>query len=303
MQNSPSDPTTNATSGRSRRLSVLGGGVLAAAGLTFTVGILVAGAGADSGEPPPDAESSAPEVEQTEPDIDGASPAASDPPPPDTAAPATTDPSLGTDGPVLHEVTGLGTPMSLSLGAGWVPTRDDPGEAIFTFHEQSPDGYDRRLIFLRPHGMTDPLQPQVFGPSWPLDDIEGWLDNIVDGIIVTEPRQVTIGGRDSVYFEAEITDPAVCGTASFCAGFVANTLTPGPEFGGEGVISGWAFTPGFHDRVWWIDQGTEAPLVIIAQTASTDRDFQPTADAVLDTLAISDPQPHPIPFQQSGLPD
>jgi hypothetical protein len=143
----------------------------------------------------------------------------------------------------------------------------------------------------------------VFGPSWPLDDIEGWLDNIVDGIVVTDPQQVTIGGRDSVYFEAEITDPAaVCGTASFCAGFVANTHTPGPEFGGEGVISGWPFMPGFHDRIWGIDQGTEAPLVIIAQTASTDRDFQPTADSLLDTLTIGDPQPHPIPFQESGLP-
>ena len=207
----------------------------------------------------------------------------------------------GGTGSEVFEVSGLGTPVTLSLEDGWVQTRDNPGEVNFTYREQSAGGSNRRVIFLRPHLLSDPQQPHVFGATWPVDDIEGWLDVVVDGIIITDPQQVKIGGRDSIYFEAAITDPAVCGTASFCAGFIANTYKPGPEFGGEGIISGWAFNPGVHDRVWWVDQGDEAPLVIIAKTASTDRGFQPTVDALLDTLTIGDPQPHPVPFQESGL--
>jgi hypothetical protein len=41
--------------------------------------------------------------------------------------------------------------------------------------------------------------------------------------------------------------------------------------------------------------------VIIAATPSDDRTFQATADALLDTLVIGDPAPHPVPFEESGV--
>lgn len=40
-------------------------------------------------------------------------------------------------------------------------------------------------------------------------------DEVDDGIITADPQQVQIGRRDSIYFEAEIIDPAVWGTGSF----------------------------------------------------------------------------------------
>jgi hypothetical protein len=143
---------------------------------------------------------------------------------------------------------------------------------------------------LRPTVLADPTQPgapvdaQV---DWPLDDIDGWLDNLVDGIVTEGSESTRIGGRDAVYFEVEITDDRVCGSSDYCAGFVINTFD-------DNSISGWAFEPGFHQRVWWVDGGDHEPLLIIAGTQSTDLSFQETADQLLSTLTIGDPQPHPV---------
>jgi hypothetical protein len=122
---------------------------------------------------------------------------------------------------------------------------------------------------------------------WPLDDIEGWAENIVDGIVTAGPERTQIGGRDAVYFEVEIASRDVCRSDDFCIGFVISTID---EFGG---ISGWAFELGFHHRIWWVDGGDEPPVLIIAATASADRSFQVQADELLDALVIGDPQPHP----------
>lgn len=202
--------------------------------------------------------------------------------------------------PGSYEIAALGTPLNLSFEAGWASPLNVAGHTVFTRPDRPAFG-DGLVVFLRPHVLADPHLPQATEVIWPLDDIEGWLDEIVDGIATTSPRHVEIGGRDSVYFEAEITDPAVCGSASFCVGFIANTVKPGPQNGGEGVISGWGFVPGLHHRIWWIDQGTEAPLVIVAVTPTSDRTSQAEVDALLDTLIIGDPQPHPVPFEESGL--
>ena len=33
-------------------------------------------------------------------------------------------------------------------------------------------------------------------------DIEGWLDNLVDGIVTSGPEETEIGGMPAIYFEA-----------------------------------------------------------------------------------------------------
>lgn len=50
---------------------------------------------------------------------------------------------------------------------------------------------------------------------------------------------------------------------------------------------------GVHQRIWWIDGGAEAPLVIIAGTPGNDRSYQTKADELLDSLVIGEPQAHP----------
>jgi hypothetical protein len=70
--------------------------------------------------------------------------------------------------------------------------------------------------------------------------------------------------------------------------FLVNTITE------ERGITGWSFEPGFHQRIWVVDGGDYAPLVIIAATSSNDRSFQAEAEALLDKLVIGGPQPHPL---------
>ena len=204
----------------------------------------------------------------------------------------------GLDGPIeadTIEVVALGTPLTLSFDDGWRAPLNMPGHTIVADLEPGVVG---DVTFLRPHLLTDPTQPgAALGAqvAWPLDDIEGWLDNLIAGIVTAGPSRVQVGGRDAVYFEAEVTDPAICGTVGYCAGFVVNTID------GAGRISGWAFQAGDHQQVWWVDQDNEPPLVIVVTTPSTERAFQSRAAELLDTLVIGDPEPHPIPYEDAGI--
>ena len=204
----------------------------------------------------------------------------------------------GLDGPIepgTIEITALGTPLTLSFDDRWQAPRNAPGDTVFA--GLGPD-YDGDVTFLRPHLLTDPTRPgDAVGATeaWPLDDIEGWLDNLVDGIVTAGPERVQIGGREAVYFEAEVTDRDVCGNFDYCAGFLVNTIDE------QGNVSGWAFQPGVHHQVWRVDQGDEPPLVIIVTTPSYDRGFQDQATTLLDTLVMGEPAPHPVPYEDAGI--
>jgi len=210
------------------------------------------------------------------------------------------DPGVdGIGGPIepgTHELTALGTPLTLTFDDGWLSPLNRLGHTVLT--DPAGGSFVGDVTFLRPHLLTDPTQPGAavgVQDAWPLDDIEGWRDDVIDGIVTTGAERVQIGGRDAVYFEAEITDRSVCGNFSYCAGFIVNTID---DFGN---ISGWAFQPGLHQQVWWVDQGDESPLVVIVATPSGDRGFRDQAAALLDTLVIGDPAPHPVPYEDSGI--
>lgn len=206
----------------------------------------------------------------------------------------------GIGGPIepgTYDIAALGTPLTLTFDDGWLSPMNVLGHTVLT--DPAGESFVGDVTLFRPHLLADPVQPGAdvgTQDGWPLDDIEGWLDNVIDGIVTPGPEQVEIGGRDAVYFEAEITDRDVCGAFSYCAGFLVNTVDE------RGNISGWAFQPGIHQQVWWVDQDGEAPLVIVVATPSADRNFQDQAAALLDTLVIGDPAPHPIPFDESGVP-
>lgn len=191
--------------------------------------------------------------------------------------------------PGTYDLHALGTPFTVTVPPEWAMADNIPGATGFiepgTTHENPRD-----VWFFRPTLLADPTQPQADIADqvwWPLGDIEGWLETVVEGIVTVGPEQTTIGGRSAIYFEAEVTNPDACGPFSHCAGFVINT------FLGPSAVSAWAFEPGIHHRVWWIDGGDEPPFVIIASTPSNDRSFQPRADELLASLKIGEPKPHP----------
>jgi hypothetical protein len=192
--------------------------------------------------------------------------------------------------PGTYEVSALGTPFTITIADDWFVEVNEPGHTVFSHPETERMG-DRDVVFLRPTLLADPTNPgasvdrQVW---WPLDDIEGWLDSLVDGIVAAGPEHTEIGGRPAVYFEVEITDDDVCGTFGYCAGFIINT------FYDVGGISGLSFERGFRHRVWWVDGGDQPPVVIIASTPSGDRSFEARADELLGSLVIGKPGPHPL---------
>ncbi len=228
-----------------------------------------------------------------------------------TAPPAPTGPTLtvdyqgneivaprGIDGldlrvaiePGTYQVDALGVPIAINLGPEWWVLDNIEGATGFGHPESSGHG-DREVWFFRPTLLADPTQPgadvqdQVW---WPLEDIDGWLEALVDGIVTGDPQEVEVGGRPATYFEAEVTDPDVCGPFQHCAGFVINT------FLGPSQVSAWSFEPGVHHRVWWIDAGDQPPLVIIAADFTGDHDFGKAVDELLDGLVIGEFGPHPV---------
>jgi basic membrane lipoprotein Med (substrate-binding protein (PBP1-ABC) superfamily)/DNA-binding SARP family transcriptional activator len=195
-----------------------------------------------------------------------------------------------------HEVTSLGTPLTVNVVGDWFVQVNMLGHTVFSHPDSSIAG-DRDVVFLRPAEFADPTNPgglfeeQVPWPSSEMDGLDGfevWLAALQDGIISEGPRRTELAGIEAVYFEAEVVDVSTCGPEEWCVGFLVNTTTTG------GGISGWAFQPGFHQRVWVVDGGEHPPLVVIASTPSDDRSFQAEADDFLSRITIGEPGPHPL---------
>jgi basic membrane lipoprotein Med (substrate-binding protein (PBP1-ABC) superfamily)/DNA-binding SARP family transcriptional activator len=215
---------------------------------------------------------------------------------PDTDAPAGVDfPQQFTPiSPGPYDLSALGTPLTVSLGENWVVRDNVPGFTVFTnTGEEGSTG--TAVAIVRPTVFGDPIRPAAgigVMELWPADEMtldrfDEWLGLLPEGIVVGTPSRADIGGREAVAFEVEIADDFECGREGFCAGFLINTIAP------DG-ITGWTFERGLRQRVWVVDGGGHQPLVIIASTSDDDTDFQATADDLLATLIIGDPQPHPV---------
>jgi basic membrane lipoprotein Med (substrate-binding protein (PBP1-ABC) superfamily)/DNA-binding SARP family transcriptional activator len=192
--------------------------------------------------------------------------------------------------PGTYEVDALGVPITINLGPEWWVLDNIAGATGFGQPESTGHG-DREVWFFRPTLLADPTQPEADVEDqvwWPLNDIGGWLETLVDGIVTRGPEQIDVGGRSAVYFEAEVTDPGVCGPFQHCAGFVINT------FLGPSQVSAWSFEPGVHHRVWWIDGGDHPPLVIIAADLTADQGFGEAVDELLEGLVVGEFGPHPV---------
>ncbi len=195
--------------------------------------------------------------------------------------------------PGSYELDSLGVPVTMNIEGEWRIQYNQAGHTALS--HPNPDSNrpgDRDLVLLRPTLLADPTRPQAqIGEQvpWPLDDIDGWLENVIDGVVTeTPPTQVMVGDRTATYFEVEVSDQAICGAFGFCVGFIINQIFPDPV-----GLSGWSFEPGFRHRVWWIDGGDEPPLVLLANTRSDQTDFEIEADQLIDGLVIGEVGPHP----------
>ncbi len=186
-----------------------------------------------------------------------------------------------------HSVSLLGTPFSFTLDEEWFVYPIDPGFFVLGDPASAGPG-DREILFVRATGLADPDAPNANREDqtgWPLDDIDGWLDNLADGITITNRQTVNLGDRTAVRFDLRVEDDFECGT-DYCMGFVANSTI-------SGLTGGKSFDTGVDFRIHWIDEG-ESPIVIVLGAGIAGAPFFERAEAVLATLAFGDAQPHPI---------
>lgn len=151
------------------------------------------------------------------------------------------------------QVESLGTTFEIDVEGAWMLQTNKAGVTAFT-HPGSNGPGDREVMFLRPLALTNPTDPATpGGDQWPVDDIEGWLDSIIDGVVASDPVSTQIGGVEGVMFEAEVASQDMCGTSAFvCVGFVEN----------EQFVEK-AFEYGDRYRVYWLDQGEHDPIAIV----------------------------------------
>ena len=191
--------------------------------------------------------------------------------------------------PGTYRVDTIGTPLSITVGGGiWVQPNADAFFVLSGADSQGPN--DKDLVFLRVTDLADPTNPGAppeEQEGWPAADLEGWIAALTPDIEVTEPEPTTAGGLDALRFDISLTDSAECMPNPFfsCIGFATNRLVNGKEI-----------TPGATLRVWWVDQGDESPLMVVAGIArDSDSGWWETVDEMMATLAFGDVAPNPIP--------
>lgn len=182
----------------------------------------------------------------------------------------------------------IGTPFSLTVGEGWfVQVNSEAGTALTDPESRGPG--DRDVVFMRPTALSDPSAPsaRVWQQElWPVDDLQGWLDSMVDGVRVSDVRETSLGGAEALTFDLELAEDFDCGMA-FCALFVD--------------VDGRNGLPLFRDfdyRVWWLDQGPYEPIAVVVGARPSEAEFLDTAETLLATVAFGPPAPHP--FDDTG---
>lgn len=194
--------------------------------------------------------------------------------------------SFGPINPGTHRVDAVGTPFSVTTTGQAVG--GSPGGAIFVIADPGSQGPgDRGIEFVRVSHFTPPSDPAAplgdADDGWPADDIDGWLDSVVDGIEISNRENVTVGGLEAVRFDVQVAEGFECGT-DHCAALSSNSgATP------------FVLAPETSHRVWVVGQGDEAPLLINVAAFNADRiDWFNTAEEILKTLAFGPIEPNPI---------
>ena len=186
-----------------------------------------------------------------------------------------------------YRVETIGAPFVIDIPEGWFVQPNSFGHFVITDPESMGPG-DRDIVMIRPSHLADPDQPgapvdQQDG-DWPLDDITGWLEALIPGVVDGDAVTTTIGGFEAVRFDVAVGDDVECGE-EFCVGFATNRQ----------VNSMW-FDPDVRYRVWWIDGGDQSPIAVNIGDGSAP-EFAERAQAVLETVVFESIGPNPVPAE------
>jgi hypothetical protein len=177
----------------------------------------------------------------------------------------------------------LGWPFSFTTSGEWWVQPNEPGRVVLT-HPDSIGPGDRDIVFFRPTALADPADPTAPIDSqerWDVDDIDGWLASLTSTVPVTGRRDYTLGRFEATAFDVVLPDDFACGP-EVCAGFA--------DIGGTWFVD---FFPETEFRVYWVDGGDHEPFAVWIGSGR-DSDWFTTAEALLDTVALGEPGPHPV---------
>lgn len=195
--------------------------------------------------------------------------------------------------PGTYRTGALGTPMSFTAAEPLSTQVNGGGMFVVTdVASRAPD--DRDLVFIRVSAFADPAAPNApieDHVGWPADDFRGWLAELHDGVVATDPVDTSVNGFDAIRVDLQLSDDIDCGYASgFCVGFVNNN--------GSQIKP---LNKGARYRVWVIDQGDEDPLAVVDGIArEEDAPWFQRSDAVMDTLAFGVVAPNPVQQLATG---
>lgn len=189
-------------------------------------------------------------------------------------------------GPYLSTSTAFGVPFSFTLEevdgrVPWVELRRSPWE-VGLIHPESSEIGDRELVFMVAHRLSDP--ETLREPTWPVGDIDGWLEALGPEVLVAGPTEISVAGREAVRFTMSALAP--CDTVE---GDVMNLPCDTVAFSAEGT-GGQLFLESTlaEYEVWWVP-GVDGDLAFVAFAAAYPSNWdrwRPTVEAVVESLGI-----------------
>jgi hypothetical protein len=186
-----------------------------------------------------------------------------------------------------------GVAFSFTLAADgeetpWVRLRRSPWETGLS-HPDSQGNGDRELIFMTAKRLSDP--ETLRAPTWPVDDIDGWLAALDPDVLVEGPTDVVVAGRPALSFTLGTTDEP-CDFSDLAPGeeileLPCDTLAYAED--GEG---GQLFMDSSVSEylVWWVPGvDGDAAFVAFAAVFGSDRaEWEPVVASVVDSLGIGE---------------
>ena len=163
--------------------------------------------------------------------------------------------------PGTYRTGALGTPMSFTTTEALNTQNNGDGIVRHLRHLQPGARRPRSRVHARRRllrsGRTECADRGA--DQWPNDDFLGWLENLHDGVIATEPVETTVNGFAAIRVDLSISDDIECGfLPGLCVGLLENN--------GQDIK---ALNKGASYRVWVVEQGDEDPLAIVATSPAT----------------------------------
>lgn len=179
----------------------------------------------------------------------------------------------------------LGVEFAADLDSIWYLDTYQQG-AVVLDRTRTAVGFASFIAIIRPSGLSDLDQSRESVPvngSWPLADLEGWLEQFGGEVGATDVTATTVGGLPATSFRVELPADTACGgdaqggDGGECVPFVTNR---------QSVDIG--FDTARWYQVWWVPIDGYEPVVVIA--AEPDE----AALAAVDSMALGWPSPHPL---------